>query len=227
MNKMMMAIVMIVSVGTAYAADFGSLAVSADSIKASADSVSLVTPNAVSSDSLNILKKIQAETGVQGTTYYEVLKNLFEKGVPASDKDLTGWYSGRTVLTNSPNSFLGSIIIGAKQPVASDGGPLFPQKRLLEVVGTYTANNAPDYFEKLSLAEQKRVAMLLPLGSGVVIPFPAAEGMAEGYSGGKTVAQYRKTEGYVFEHMVSHDVQNNITRERYSYYFSPITNSVK
>ena len=83
MKKVLLAAMFAVVVSGAVFAEGGAMAELKLNAPRSADSISFETPKAAPSDSLNELAKLQAETGVQGSNPYEILKKLYAKGIPA------------------------------------------------------------------------------------------------------------------------------------------------
>lgn len=184
------------------------------------ENVSFETPIAAR-DSSGELSKFKAAAGVEGATPYEVLKNLFKTGSPATEKDLTGWYSGRVVFQASPDRLQGGLIIGKRVPVISDGGPLFQDKTEFRV-GAFTIFD-PGFYDKRNSEIAKEENRQMDSGRYSVILFPAAEAIHEVPGRGKDILQYRKTGNYILEHWAGYDQDGKTMHEAYSYYFLNVT----
>ena len=172
------------------------------------------------SDSLNALTKLKADTGAQGATPYEVLKNIFEKGTPVVEKDLTGWHAGRIVYSQTPNLFEAGLLVGKRALANPDGGPLFQDKMEFKVYPLLHAGQA-DFYDNMTPDVISDVSRSMTSGSWA-LSFPAAEGILNS-DGGKAVIQYRKIEGYIFEQWVTYDTAGKITGGAYTYYFLDVT----
>ena len=161
--------------------------------------------------------KLKSKTGIQGSTPYDVLKELFKRGVPATQKDLTGWYSGRSVSLKFPEKFMASLFVGQRKPLNSNGGPLFNEEAFF-VTPFIRNNDNPAYYDSL---EQSIVEVEYALRNKIdafPITFPAAEGILE-----KATIQYRKANGYIVEHYLYLDANGITLSEIYSYYFKNVT----
>lgn len=180
--------------------------------------------------------KLRAATGIQAETKYAVLKKLFEQGAPAAQNDLTGWYSGRYVTPNDPNTLFGTLMAGigmvaepvAGSPTEPDGGPLFPPVQ----------PPAPKYFFRIALPAQQtdtayydnltkdilsdvnrlieRVKASAETRSVVKISFPEAAGT---YAGNDIA--YRKNGNYIIEELLFKTDAASVTT--YSYYYKDVT----
>ena len=172
------------------------------------------------SASLSGLARMQEETGVEGATPYEVLKNLYAKGEPATEKDLTGWYSGRMVKDNTPNEFGVALIVGKRYPVSPGGGPLFDGKMEFRM-GSFMASEdvATSHYDTLTKETISNVEEALHRNESAVISFPEAKG--ELPNGGKV--QYRKIKGYIFEYFSVVDPKTGKPGEVYSYFYLNVT----
>ncbi|MDD5302246.1 MAG: hypothetical protein PHS14_03980 [Elusimicrobia bacterium] len=53
-------------------------------------------------------------SGIPGETVLDKVKTLFDKGVPATKKDLIGWHSGREVRDNRPDLLYGSVLLAGE-----------------------------------------------------------------------------------------------------------------
>jgi len=145
-----------------------------------------------------------------GTTPFEKLESLFNEGVPASEKDLTGWYSGRAVFKSDPCTFYGKLFVGKRLRSNSGGGPLFAGEEIFQ--GTLIRNQSLEYFDSITPEIIHEVARA---GGTVVITFPAAAGGTT-Y---KTTVTYRKARGYIVEQIQD----NNSANAVYTYYFKNVT----
>ncbi|MCG2726221.1 MAG: hypothetical protein L6420_08235 [Elusimicrobia bacterium] len=196
--------------------------------------------NAATEGSFN---KLKSETGIQGSTPYDVLKKLFEAGTPATEKDLTGWYSGRSIDSRYPKEFMASLFVGRLAPLHQNGGPLFSKEEVF-LVNAYAWHRGmmdsvpPDYFDNQTWDRNEE---LIDYGNGAetvhlvdhiegffgqpdctfAITFPEAEGIIE--DDGKTTLQYRKANGYIIERFLNSDATGKILTESYSYYFKNVT----
>ena len=169
------------------------------------------------SASLSGLVRMQEETGVEGATPFEVLKNLYAKGEPATEKDLTGWYSGRMVDDYTPNEIKAAIIVGRRSPVSPEGGPLFQGKTEFRL-GVYMApysSSAPSYYDSLT---NDIISIVKAQRDYAVISFPEAKGKML-----TATVQYRKINGYTFEYYSMVDPKTGKLFEIYSYYYLNVT----
>lgn len=167
------------------------------------------------SANLSALAMMQEETGVEGATPFEVLKNLYAKGEPATEKDLTGWYSGRAVYGYNPNDFEGALIFGRRSPTNPEGGPLFQGKTEFMLTSAIPSEAGhPDFYDSLTPTKISAIKSLSP----IVISFPAAEGKI-----GHGTIQYRKIKGYIFEYLFETEPKSGKLYEAYDYYYLNVT----
>lgn len=208
MKKVLMAVIVTLAF---YGAAFAGSAMDAlnANVTLSHESVSFAIPKTADGGAPSSLTKLQADTGVQGSTPYEVLENLFKKGKPAAEADLTGWHAGRAVYSASPNRFLGSLIVGRVIPIDPNGGPLFQGVTLTQFrMSTMVNELQPDYYDHLS--NDLIPTIESQLSSYCPIAFPAASAIN---CGSGIVLEYRKANGYVVEHWALGN------RESYAYFF--------
>ena len=167
--------------------------------------------NILSDDALAKLDRIS------GATPFEKLKNLFNGGVPAVRKDMTGWYAGRTVSSQEPWEADGALLIGKEEPIVPDGGPLLSEE--LKFTVRLVAGATSGYFDDMAPSV---IAGLQKTKVFSSIIFPAATGSAP-REYGKVTLRYRRSLGYLVEHMISLDKLDNVRWETYSYYFLNVT----
>jgi len=112
-----------------------------------------------------------ADTGAQGSTPFEVLENIFDKAAPVTEKDLVGWYAGRTVSNYAKYDFEGELLVGRMADI--NGGELFQDQSRLVLYRYF--NDSPAYFEAPKMSEIKNeVATDISLKRGITFTSPSA-----------------------------------------------------
>ena len=66
-------------------------------------------------------QKLNGKTGLQNLTPYDAIKEFFERGTPATEKDLTGWHSGRSIYPENQKKLIASLFVGRLAPLKPNG----------------------------------------------------------------------------------------------------------
>ena len=170
-------------------------------------------------------KKLQKAARIGDSTPYDVLEKLFEQATPATEKDLTGWYSGRSVEAKNPKKCMASLFVGRSTSLHSNGGPLFNNEKICLVSSLNAPEKTPDYYDNLAneLIRINRVKLVIKSES-FTMTFPEAEGIQQWFASQKATLQYRKSQGYIIERCFIYDESTGkILYKLYSYYFKNVT----
>lgn len=194
----------------------------------SVEDVSISLPSApVKAMNGNAFKTDQALSmmrDIPGETPFEKLKNLYDGGTPATEKDLTGWYSGRMVVEKNPEVLFGALLVGKRVSSHPGGGPLFENDKAFQVVPLYNPPGwGPDCYDNMDTSLISRVKDWIenPMGA-IALAFPLAEGTIQN-SHGRTTISYRRAKDYIAEYLVTYDVDGKQIQKAYSYYFLNVT----
>jgi len=222
MKKALLAAVFAVVVSGASFAEGGALAELKLKAPGYAESVSLPTPKAAAVSIQSGLDKLRAEMGLQDATPYEILRNLYLEGIPATEMDLTGWHAGRTVEATKPEVFQGALIVGVRLPVNSAGGPLFQEMTKFRL--NSLASDAAYNYDEMSVAKVEEVKKQLAEGFKLSFePGKAPAGSMSYSDGSSVVVVYKKARGYVVESWTKYDKDGKIFADFYSYFFRDVT----
>lgn len=149
------------------------------------------------------------------------LEALFESGIPAAEKDLAGWHSGRAY-DAARKVFTGALLAYWKAPAAENtGGPLFQQPAVPMAV--VMSETAPDFFDAMPYDQVLRVRYAIESRERVfMLKFPGGRAVYED-AGAKIQLEERIAGGYIVERMTVLDKADGTTREAYAYYFRNVT----
>jgi hypothetical protein len=215
-NLFLAAVFAVIAPGAAYAGGSALDDLKSDSRLAAGD-ISFTVPKAPAGVPA-AAAGLKAETGA---TAFQTLKDLFAKGRPATESELTGWYSGRRVLSYQPNVIYGSLLAGEKSGVHPGGGPLF-QESAFKLISTI--HSSPDFYDKMVPSAVNNARETVRQGVKWVPSFTVGATAATRYlDGNECRYQYRKTGDYIVERWVSYGQDWTITGETYSYYFVNVT----
>ncbi|HNW44630.1 MAG TPA: hypothetical protein PKI19_09005 [Elusimicrobiales bacterium] len=151
----------------------------------------------------------------------EKLKNLFEEGIPALEKELSGWHSGRSY-DAVRKTFTGALLAFWKAPAADNtGGPLFQQESVPMAIVMNESD--PAFFDKLPYDQVLRVRYMINSRERVfMLKFPGAKGFYED-AGSRVMIEERVAGGYIVERMTVLEKATETRHEVYSYYFKNVT----
>ena len=209
----------IVISGAAYAGGSAITDLKANASPAALDNVSFETPKVTKCETESELSKLKAETGAEGSTPYEVLKNLFKMGTPAVEEDLAGYHSGRAALSYARDEFRPAYLYGVRLSTSSGGGPLAQNKSGFYVLSSYLDPGLPGDYDHAVPASTVSTLNADIRDLGWIVSFPAAEGLVTSPGKAKFVIQYRKIKGYIFVRNASYDANWELYDGFYSYYF--------
>lgn len=152
---------------------------------------------------------------------YNEVKRLFDKGVPATRADLTGWHAGRVF--NNTGAVLGGLLVGKTAAEVPGGGPLFDAKTRFVV--SLVSNWDPCFFDEMSsgaIAEMGEWAVKLTwdIKFPEVVGTPSASNLAQypQMAGTNRTLEIRKAGDYIIRHSL-----DNAGGEAYAYYFKDVT----
>ena len=158
-----------------------------------------------------------------GNTPYEKVKNLFEKGVPATRADLTGWKAGRQFLASGEIS--ASILIKNEVYVPS-GGPLF-QSRDNYCITRFVDPRPGKVFayDELKYSDAKMIMGILQKKDPSYVwemQFPKSVAYAENETYNYFL-ELRKADGYIVAIERNTTLGGEVAHLSYSYYFKDVT----
>ena len=94
-------------------------------------------------------------SNVPGRNPFEKLKALYEQGTIPSKWNWRGYFSGRIVHANAPDTFKAGLLAGTKVSI-NNGGPLFDKWALM----IFTASYDPAYFDYSKMNSRKHNQVL-------------------------------------------------------------------
>ncbi len=173
------------------------------------------------------LGKLAGDNGISGTPY-QMLAELFEKGVVAAESDIVGSYSGRTLLAGAEKftgAFLTANIVGIS---SADGGPLFEGTKAIYTGSYGNAKTPADRFDNVDVNtfffHDLREFLDTDRGNGTM---RSSDGMTAvkfwetGTQFGKRT--YRQFGGYILERMETRQDDGSYKETGYSYYFKKLS----
>lgn len=104
-----------------------------------------------------------AEDGIllnaPGQTFFEKLEALYEQGTIPSKRRWRGYFSGRIVHADAPDTVKAGLLVGTKDSDQNNGGPLFEKWAMM----IFTANHEPSYFDysKMNGSKVSRVLRMV------------------------------------------------------------------
>lgn len=161
------------------------------------------------------------EDGATKGTPFAKVKNMFEAGVPAARKDVSGWHTGRDIYRYAPSTFRGALLVGEEIRQYAGGGPLFAneEERELRVFLRENKRN-PGYYDTIGelTAEEIKADLKAAKRGAWKIMFPGAEGtMVDAH--GKSVLEIRVSGDYLVTHWRTYvNASREPVSEAYSYY---------
>jgi hypothetical protein len=142
---------MMFSAGAGYAEVFGDLGGSVADLKvAAAKGILTVSPE--------IDRSFENKLTVRsGTALYAELESRYEKGVPATRNDLTGYYVGRYVPTDNPNNIHAAFLFGRYPLHIPEEGPIGGNSKLM-VSAILAINRKADYFDDIGYEHNYKIS---------------------------------------------------------------------
>ena len=93
-------------------------------------------------------------------SYFHQLEKLYAQGSRPSEKNLTGWFAGRCYNYDLPGSPEGGLLVGARNMVGGDNGPLFPPKSDFRILALVSYQGV-DVYDDITKAEESEVNSLV------------------------------------------------------------------
>lgn len=169
-----------------------------------------------------------------GFTAYDRVKALFAAGTLPEEKDVTGWYAGRTFSEKQPNAAGGTLLVGSVMSDVAVAGPLFPGALRIRIFEDEEKSGYYDEMSQDTIEDYKRHAderLRTSTADTVRGTNEIITSWSIIYDGkaGEIVCKIRKNGEYLvvkIERTVF-VAGKNITDAHYAYFFKNVTPSVR
>ena len=152
---------------------------------------------------------------LEGTTYFDKLRSLFEQGAPAKEEDFRFSLAGRIIGNDDKNALQGTLLVFRS---ADEGGPaLGVMSYKAAFLQSPEVGNYDEHFCRAWLEDALTVSLKFPGAKGEFSYNSSSKNVVG--KRGKGLVEIRKAQGGIVTHMVKHDGDGKITMEYFAYYF--------